>query len=188
MYMEKRFRDNLNSRRQFTGYKRNDLLHNLHLGYFKVSPNSEYVGKKLIDSHIRKEYGVNIVSIARGDKYINIPEATECIYPYDKIGVIGTDEQLVNFSKKIEQQEDSPGYNVAGKEVILEHFTINKNSSLLGKTIRESDIREKLNCLVVAIERENGEFVTNDTTADFRKEDIVWIVGEKENIQTLKEY
>ena len=188
MHIEKRFQENLNSRRQLTGYKRSDLLHNLHLVYFKVSPDSKYVGTRLIDSHVREEYGVNIVSIARGNKFINIPDATEYIYPYDKIGVIGTDEQLDNFSKHIEQQEETPGYDETGKEVILEHFTLTKDSSLFGKTIQASDIREKLNCLVVGIEREDGSFVSNDTTADFREEDVVWIVGEKENIQTLKEY
>ena len=187
MHIENRFKDNLNSRRQFTGYKRNDLLHNLHLVYFTVSPDSEYIGKRLIDTHIRRKYGVNIVSIARGNKYINIPDATEFIYPYDKIGVIGTDEQLEVFSKNIEQQEETPGYNETGKEVILEHFTVDKSSSLLGKSIRESDVREKLNCLIVAIEREDGSFITNDTTADFREEDVVWIVGEKEDVQILKE-
>lgn len=186
MQIEKKFWDNLNSRQEFTGYKRSDLLHNLHLVYFTVSPNSAYIGQRLIDSHIRQKYGVNIVSIARGNEYINIPEATELIYPFDKIGVIGTDEQLEDFSKSIEQQEEIDGYNKSGKEVKLEHFTVRKNSYLLGKTVQESDVREKLNCLIIAIEREDGSFVTNDTGADFQVDDIVWVVGEKENIDLLR--
>jgi CPA2 family monovalent cation:H+ antiporter-2 len=186
MQIEKKFWDNLNSRSQFTGYKRNDLLHNLHLVYFTVSPNSIYVGRKLIDAHIRQRFGVNIVSIMRGNEYINIPGAVEVIYPHDKIGVIGTDEQLEDFSKYIESQEDIPGYNQSGKEVKLEHFTIKKHSGLLGKTIRESDVREKLNCLIIGIEREDGSFVTNDANAVFQEDDVIWVVGEKENIQSVK--
>ncbi len=186
MHIEKKFWDNLNSRQQFTGYKRSDLLYNLHLVYFSVSPNSEYVGKKIIDAHIRQKYGVNIVSIARGNEHINIPDAMERIYPYDKIGVIGTDEQLEEFSKAIEQQEDIVGYNRDGKEVKLEHFVMEKDSHLIGRTVEESNVRENLNCLVVAIEREDGSLITNDTSADFREGDIIWIVGEKENIQMLK--
>ncbi|MCL1942881.1 MAG: cation:proton antiporter [Candidatus Azobacteroides sp.] len=186
MQIEKKFWDNLNSRSQFTGYKRNDLLHNLHLVYFTVSPNSIYVGRKLIDAHIRQRFGVNIVSIMRGNEYINIPGAVEVIYPHDKIGVIGTDEQLEDFSKYIESQEDIPGYNQSGKEVKLEHFTIKKHSGLLGKTIRESDVREKLNCLIIGIEREDGSFVTNNANAVFQEDDVIWVVGEKENIQSVK--
>lgn len=184
--IEKQFKENLNSRQQFTGYKRKDLLYNLDLVYFKVSPNSIYVGKNLQESRVRREYGVNIVSIVRGNEHINIPGAKDVIMPYDKIGVIGTNEQLNKFSKVIEQQEEIDGYNKHGNEVILEHFTIRPESFLVGKTVLESDVRESLDCIIIAIEREDGTFITDDIHADFRINDTVWAVGEKEKMELLK--
>ncbi|MCD7972025.1 MAG: cation:proton antiporter [Candidatus Azobacteroides sp.] len=183
--IERRFKENLNSRQEFTGYERKDLLHDLQLMYYKVAPNSQYVGKTLQESHARKDYGVNIVSIVRGNEYINIPDSGDLIFPYDKIGVIGTNEQLEKFAKTIEQQEEIDGYNKDGNEVILEHFTIKPSSALIGKTIQSSQVRERLNCLVIAIEREDGTFVSDDVTADFRVKDVVWIVGERENLNLL---
>ena len=186
LHIEKQFKENLNSRQQFTGYKRKDLLHDLHLSYFKVSPNSVYVGKNLQESRIRRDYGVNIVSIVRGNEYINIPGSKDMIMPYDKLGVIGTTEQLDKFSKVIELQEEIAGYNKSGNEVILEHFSLQPESFLVDKTVQESNVRESLDCIIIAIEREDGTFISDDLRADFRINDIVWAVGERENVELLK--
>ncbi len=64
-------------------------------------------------------------------------------------------------------------------ELILQKFTISNNSPLIGKTIRDSGIREKTFGLIVGIERGGLRMLNPISSALFFKEDIVWIVREE---------
>ena len=52
-----------------------------------------------------KKYGINIVSIIRGERQINIPRGEERLYPFDKIIIVGTDEELDLFQEIIQKQD-----------------------------------------------------------------------------------
>lgn len=52
-----------------------------------------------------------------------------------------------------------------GLELNLEEIVVGSNSALRDKTLAESSIRQKLNIIVVAIFRENGEIVYNPTSS-----------------------
>ncbi len=55
----------------------------------------------------------------------------------------------------------------------------------LGKTIRESGIRDKYHCMIAGVEREDGTLMVPDVNAPFEEGDVVWVVGEKENVYQL---
>jgi CPA2 family monovalent cation:H+ antiporter-2 len=57
---------------------------------------------------------------------------------------------------------------------------------LVGKTIKESSIRERTKGLVVGIER-NGERILNpESTALIQEGDLLWIVGNTRRIMVLE--
>ena len=160
----------------------------IHFETFSISPEYKNIGSKLKELHYRERFGINIVSIIRGMNRINIPGGNECIYPLDKIIVIGNDEQLNQFKIEIESKipiEDNNIYNDESKEVILQQFVIEKKSLLLNSSISESCIREKNQCLVVGIEKDNIPLLTLDINYKFKKGDVIWIVGEKDKINEL---
>ena len=64
------------------------LERDLHLAEFEVRPNSPSMGKTLIELNFRQKCNVNIVTIIRGNKRINIPGGKERLYPYDQAGLI----------------------------------------------------------------------------------------------------
>jgi len=134
---------------------------------------------------IREIFGVNIVAIQRGDFMITVPGRENHLYPGDKISVIGTDEQLEKFKTYIEsatsgnQKEENP------QNVSLHHFTINKKSELLGKTIRNSEIRERSQGLVIGIERSGKRILNPESDLIFELNDKVWIAGEEKLIQVI---
>jgi len=156
-----------------------------HITKFELNAHSPYIGKTLSESKIREEFGVNIVVIERDDFVITIPNRDNHLYPYDKISVIGTDEQLEHFKTFLESPVIEYNAQYAKQNVSLHHFTLNKNSTLVGKTIRESKIHERSEGLVVGIER-NGERILNpESNFIFETRDIVWIAGNKKCIQVI---
>ena len=183
--LESRFMDNLNERELRRTGKKNNLVHNMHLAHMEVYGSCEFIGKRLADANIHRNYGVNIVSIKRGNKRINIPKGDSRIFPGDLISVIGTDEQIQRFLEAVEPEDTGTDAEEPEIHFEFERIAIPNDSSLIGKTLAQSGIREKDSCLVVGIEHADGSFY--EPTADFlfKKGDMIWIVGKKEKIGAI---
>lgn len=196
IFIEKRFLSNLSAReiekekkapikQQFANHL---LERDLHLANFEVKQSSPSVGKMLKELDFRKKCNVNIVTIIRGDIRINIPGGDEPLYPFDKLIVVGSDDDLNSFHKYIEERYKEAATNyTAPSEVNMEQFIISSDSNLIGRTIRESGIRDKSGCLVIGIERDTTSMQNPSPSTIFQEGDIVWIVGEHEKIVQLSE-
>ena len=168
------------------GFVRSMLARDLHLADFEVKPASPSVGKKLSELDLRRRNGVNIVKIVRGDRYINIPGGEEHTYPYDKIVVAGTDKQIADFRRFIEERNRShKQVIVERKDVTIENFVIEPTSALVGKTLRQSHIRDIGACLVIAVERAGQSILNPDADLMLESGDLVWVVGEHERLEKL---
>ena len=82
-----------------------------------------------------REFGVNVVGIVRGERRIYIPQSDECIYPQDKLIVVGTDGQLQKFRSELDIRQDFPDEKNVRQEVTLHSFTVDEESPLLNKSI-----------------------------------------------------
>ena len=149
-----------------------------------VSPYSSYIGKSLEELPFRREFGVNVVGIVRGERRIYIPQSDECIYPQDKLIVVGTDDQLQKFRSELDIRQDFPDEKNVRQEVTLHSFTVDEESPLLNKSIAQSRLGKQYDSLIVAIEREDELISMNQSTV-FRLGDLVWIVGDREKIRQL---
>jgi len=182
--IEHRFLSNLNAR-EAEEPARKLLPWDAHLAHFEVSPESVYVGKTLAQLAFREKYGVSIAQIERGRLTIPVPRGNEMLFPRDKITVIGTDEQLSQFEAVI--QTVTPDVNAIAPqpEVGLRQLAVDAKFPYLGKTIRESGIRERTHGLIVGIER-NGERILNpDPATAFQIGDIVWLAGDQRLIRGI---
>jgi CPA2 family monovalent cation:H+ antiporter-2 len=70
-------------------------------------------------------------------------------------------------------------------DVVLDKFTIEKDSPFLYQSIRYSDIKTKSLGLVVGIEREGKRILNPSSDTIFQENDIIWIVGEKKKVDLL---
>jgi CPA2 family monovalent cation:H+ antiporter-2 len=168
------------------GLVRSLLARDLHLADFEVSPGSPSVGKKLMELDLRRRNGVNIVKIVRGDRYINIPGGNEYLYPYDKIVVAGTDKQIADFRRFIDERKRTQQQSVEDrKDVALENFVVEPHSPLVGKSLRQSHIRDHGACLVIAVERDGQSLLNPDADLTLAGGDLVWVVGEHAKLEAL---
>jgi CPA2 family monovalent cation:H+ antiporter-2 len=183
--LESRFFYNLNAREEQN--KQPEILPwDTHLTELIVSPESELVGKTLIELAVREKYGVNIALIERGSKMIPTPARDERLYPNDKVLLIGTDDQLAAitelFNGKPEELQES---YFPKKDMTLQKIVINTASPVFAQTIRDSGIREQTQGLVVGIERNGQRILNPDSNLIFENEDIVWIVGNNKKVPDL---
>lgn len=185
--IEERFLQNLNARQlEGSGKSKKILLPwDAHFAFLEVSPDSTLIGKSLQELKIRETFGINVVLIERGSKTIQLPRPTEVLYPFDRIEVIGTDQQLDAFRGHVEISVSGDSYIAQNDTVVLERIEVKQEYKIRGKTIRESQIREKTHGMIVGLER-NGERILNpDSSMIIENEDVLWIAGERD---LIKEY
>lgn len=193
--IEKRFIFNLNERElenQIPGF--NDVENanipwDIHLSEFGIEPNNQCIGGRLIDLEWREKYGINVALIKRGEQYFYAPDRHQRIFPYDKIYILGTDEQVIKFQNELEKVHTENVINTSFTEdVSVQKIVLSHKNELIGKSIKESGIRDITSGLVVGIER-TSEKILNPTSNEILKPaDILWIVGNRKKIKTFQKY
>lgn len=193
--MERLFIHNLRSRdimAQVTGekkplYEGHLLDRDIHIGDFDVPEDSSWGGKTLKELHLRERFGVDMSSIMRGSQRLNIPNGDTVIFPGDKLQVIGNDDQLQKFATALSTDLIPEDLEIEKREMKLRQLIISGKSEFCGKSLLESGIRDKYNCMVVGLEEGQENLTKIAPTRTFEKGDILWIVGEESDLQKIME-
>lgn len=191
--MERLFIHNLRSRdimAQVNGekkplYERHLLDRDIHISEFDVPTDSTWGGKKLKDLHLRQRFGVDMSSIKRGSLRLNIPNGDTMIFPGDKLQVIGNDEQLQKFASLLNSELVPEDLEIEKREMKLRQLIISGKSEFCGKSLIESGIRDKYNCMVVGLEEGRENLTKIAPSRIFQKGDILWIVGEESDLRRI---
>ena len=191
--MERLFIHNLRSRdiaAQVSGnkkplYEGRLLDRDIHISEFEVPEDSTWCGKTLRDLHLRQRFGIDLSSIRRGQHRLNIPDGKMMIFPGDRLQVIGNDDQLQKFNQSLQSDLLPEDLEIEKREMRLRQLIISGSSEFLGKSLIDSGIRSKYSCMVVGLEegRENLTHVSPNYV--FQKGDIIWLVGEEENLDLV---
>lgn len=190
--MERLFINNLRSREieaEVHGKKRplyeGKLLdRDIHIAEFDIPQESTWAGKTLKQLNLGHKYGVHVSSILRGSQRLNIPDGDSLLYPMDRIQVIGSDQQLAAFGRAV-QQEVLREDDIERRETRLRQMIITEHSPFVGKTLQESGIRSEYGCMVVGLEEGKENLSNISPTRTFKCNDIIWIVGEQDDINRL---
>ena len=191
--LERLFVNNLRSRdieAQVHGKKRplyegRLLDRDIHIADFEVPFNSMWMGSSLKELNLGKKYGIHISSILRGGLRMNIPDGDYVLFPCDRLQVIGSDEQLANFSHALETDIIQEDLKLENREMKLRQVIISETSPFVGKTLEESGIRSIYGCMVVGLEEGKENLSSVNPKRRFQKGDIVWLVGEQESLSSL---
>ena len=193
--MERLFIHNLRSRdiaAQVNGekkplYEGHLLDRDIHISEIEVPEDSTWCGKPLKELHLRQRFGIDMSSIRRGSHRLNIPNGETMIFPGDKLQIIGNDDQIHKFAQAITSELTPEDLEIEKREMKLRQLIISGSSEFLGKTLIESGIRDKYNCMVVGLEEGKENLTRVAPTRKFEKGDIIWIVGEEESLKAITE-
>ncbi len=155
-----------------------------HMAVFDIATESNIAGKSLKNLKLREELGINIVSIKRGEITIHIPKANERIFPGDEVCVIGTDTQVQEFKKYLDQHETDISPEIMEPDIVLRQIEL-KNHTFIGKSIKESKLREKTKGMIVGIEKRGNRILNPESYVILEKDDVLWIVGDKKLLTDL---
>ena len=77
--------------------------------------------------------------------------------------------------------------NLEKREMKLRQMIIGADSPFIGKTLEESGLRSRYNCMVVGLEEGKENLSPFRPNRQFLEGDIIWIVGEQASLDTLLE-
>jgi CPA2 family monovalent cation:H+ antiporter-2 len=193
--LEDRFLENLNEKERIEedGKAVNTQITNLlrdknvHIEEIVVPQNAPIVGKTLVELDFKRTTGVNIISIARGMQRINVPNGSERIFPFDKIFVAGSDDEIQKFLQMIQEKILAGSESDAGYQITLAQYTIKADSYLVGRSIKNLKVREKTGCIIIGIDRVNQTI--SEFSADFvlQQDDVLWLAGEKKFLSDFEQ-
>ena len=163
------------------------LDRDIHIGDFDIPEDSTWIGRTLKDLQFRNRFGVHVSSILRGSLRINIPNGRQIIFPGDRISVIGSDEQLKNFSQAIANELIPEDPEIEKREMKLRKFILSDGTPFIGKTLAESGIRDRYGCMVVGAEEGQENLTLVDPQRKFEKGDIIWLVGEEADLEKVRQ-
>jgi CPA2 family monovalent cation:H+ antiporter-2 len=165
-----------------------DLLDkDIHVEEIVISQTSPCAGRTLRELNFKQETGVNVVSVIRGPVKINIPDGNVRLYPFDKLVVVGSDDEIQQCLSRVakyrirEEETDDEAVH----HIVLSNCVVEACSPLAGKTLRELNLRERTECMIIGIDR-NGHSITG-FSADFRlgQDDVLWLAGEKDDVEAF---
>jgi CPA2 family monovalent cation:H+ antiporter-2 len=182
--IESMFLNNLNERDLHRSGKNNNLVNDLHLAHMHVGSGCEFIGERLKNANVRSKYGVNIVSIHRGQLDIPVPGGNNRIFPGDVIGVVGTDEQIEAMLPIVEKERE-PSADDNNANTKLTAIMLSKTSPLIGKTPRNSGLRDTHKALLLAVQR-NDQYIDQSPDLEFEEGDMLWLVGDEKRLDKLR--
>lgn len=180
-----------------------DNLHwidkNLYISTYLVQKGGVVENKTLKELNLRKVYDIIIVSVARNGKQINFPDGDFRLEVNDTLLALGQIQKLKNA------QIDYKGIDLDYSKVINLHdftlkqqadkhssikcmtFIIGENSSWIDKSLYDAQLNRKTNCLVVGIERGDIPIPNPSSHVRFKKDDMVWVMGDDKSLYKLLE-
>ena len=191
--LERLFIQNLQSRdieAQKQGKKKplfaNHLIdRDIHIANLELPDDSLWAGKTLYSLKLRNRFGVHISSILRGSQRINIPNGGTILFPGDKLQAIGDDEQLTKLSKAMKAELQPTITDIEKHEMKLRSFTISKTSPFIGKTLKDSGIRDEYNCMVVGVDEGQQNLTLITPSRCLQAGDVLWVVGEEKDLERI---
>jgi CPA2 family monovalent cation:H+ antiporter-2 len=189
--IEKRFVSHLTQKEQEEILEKSKLPGlvpwDVSLTEFELSQHSPLVAQSLQNSKLKQRFGVTVAMIDRGGTRLIPPKGDDLLLPFDKIYLIGTDEQLTAARQIIETtivsdtEFDEESFGLVSLVLSDEHpFVSNR--------IRECGLRESVDGLIVGIERNGTRYLNPEPNMILLADDVLWLVGDKGRIKKLQRH
>lgn len=184
--IENQFRNNFNQRQAQQSFKiPQSLEQNFMMERIRLTAYSPFIGKSLMESRLRQEYGINIVSIERAGVVYDLPSKDTILMPMDRLTVIGNEDQLNQFRYQAEVEPDMLIHDHSENELNIYRLELTPQHRLIGLQIANSDFQRKYHAMVIAIERTlpdgSSNYMLNPPASTiFISNDVVWFVSPEE--------
>jgi len=167
-----------------------DLTRQFHLEEYLteiiIPKNSPYVGKNLRDAGLRDRLGINILRMRRersGRTFRYVPGPESRLEEGDRLTAQGDlkgileEKQAGKLEIYAEHKFTEEDISTEGME--LAEVVVSPNSDLIGRTIRDFDVRRSLNVLVLALKRRGQPMSRDFSGLPLEAGDVLLVQGRK---------
>lgn len=186
--VEARFLANLNERQlsRFSDSSEGQLWldETLHVDRFRCP--EDCAGRSLQELGWGRRYGVNVIKLVHGRRHNNMPSGGTVLTKRDTVYVIGESGNLrsLRLALGLEETEAAPTLrdfveqeNDAENDLFSYALAVEKGSSLVGHSIKDSGIRENYDCMVLGLQRDNLPQAKPDVNMVISSGDLIWLLG-----------
>ena len=187
--IEARFLDNFNKRQaQHSFILPTVLQDNFTMEKMSLSPKSTYIGKSIRHCDFYSAYNITVVCVERADEFYDLPRRDFVLFPSDIITFLGTEEELGKLRPFVEVEDEVLVRERPESEMEIHYSVVSEGSNYLGISLHDTDLRNRYNALVIAVERDDDFILNPPPSVVFQKDDTVWFVAtEAKAEQLLKE-
>ena len=196
LQMETRFLRNFNERiirqEERAGRHQTWLDEQLHIMSFIAPAGAEYLDTSLADLKWGYRYNVYVVKIRQGEKQYLLPDSQMKICAGDKVYAVGEEKALLNFYALTRLIQTKPlrtlkkfmeiDYPQPEHALSVAAIKIYGDEDFAGKSIRQSGIRDKWDCLILGLQRDGYPMIMPDPDMLLTKDDILWVMGSNNNV------
>lgn len=161
------------------------LSRDMHIAQLHLPDNSAWGGRTLRQLNFGHDSGVMIAALVRGRLRINIPDGHTCLFPGDRLEVIGDDSSLEQLARRMEAEVQPLTPDDPSHRLVLRRLRIAEDSPLCGRTLSESGLRERFHCMLVGFETDDGTLDLPNAGRRLLHRDLIWLVGERQALREL---
>lgn len=169
----------------------------IQLQTYLLPESSSLAGRQLSKINFRSEYACNVLQITTEEEPVYLPSGDQTLEGGNQLLLIGSAPQLRILANASAQKQ--LGLVKRGEALTLKDFLlaqpqngfvcvavkIDKASPLLGKSMKEADLRGRYQGMVIGLER--GAYTIHDPHVSlvFENGDLLWLLGRQNLLTSL---
>jgi monovalent cation:H+ antiporter-2, CPA2 family len=177
-WLEKRFLANIRTPSLQETSKDELMAWGISLKGSDISNNYYFINKTLEELALDQQFGIHVIALYRGTKVILAPYHQEKIRLYDKLFILGNDEQIDAFSQLLQAniyQEELELFN----HFQLKTFLLGKTHPFIGRSIEEVMHKNHLHGMILGLERKAVRMINPRKTIVLEKDDLLILLLNK---------
>lgn len=172
------------------GQDEHTKLHGLngYLAEVKIVEKSQLAGKKLSEARLSEEYDLTILNVIRGKSVLEA-RGNLVLREGDKLLVEGERESVLKIkdAQGIELSEDTKSLEADSEALSLAEVVVLRGSTLVGKTLKSVELRNRHQVQVLAINRGGTTLREKLGNIRFQLGDVLLLQGEVQSIKAIEE-
>ena len=152
--------------------------------------DSTLASKTLGRSRLGSILGLNVVAIIHEGHTLLAPDPETVLQPGDRLLVEGNLDQLSELRGRqqfVIEDERFPIERLISAEIELVELEISPESSLVARTLRQADLRQRYGAIVLAIRRDETIWRTNLEKIPLQTGDKLLVQGDRDQINAVGE-
>lgn len=152
-----------------------------------INEGNADIGKSISNSSLSKDFSAQIVAIKRGSSTLSV---------FDQETILETDDivKIIISPERLTEIKENQAYHISGRRETLKEAEGSKilfetmipiGSSLAGRSIKQSRLRDLYNCSVVAIRNRKETLRENLSDIPIREGDLLLIHATKADLNQL---